>query len=155
MNIAIDITPCFSQKAGIGHYTTELVKAIVRNKKEHKIFLLTHSSDFPTELKELDAETILIKSSRVNFFWILKAIFVLKRFKIDRFLSTSNFTFAIFLKNSVQIVHDEVKHIPSPAFKSASSPVESTVKVAAKTVAGKKRKHKNRRNIVFLLQNVP
>jgi glycosyltransferase involved in cell wall biosynthesis len=114
MRIAIDITSVDGNKAGIGYYTFELVKTLLREDAcNNNYILLTHSKNTVNWLpKDLSCEILEVKSKRPGFLWILKSYFKLKKEKISVLISPSNFTFGIIFKNTIQTIHDlaPIKH---------------------------------------------
>lgn len=107
MKIGIDYSPALlSKKAGIGHYTKDLTKSLIKH-KEHFFYIFVNSFDnldIPTEGDNY--KFIKIFAKRPNFFWILRTVFRFYILRCNIFISTSNLLFSILIKNSYQIIHD-------------------------------------------------
>jgi glycosyltransferase involved in cell wall biosynthesis len=106
MIIGIDVSTISKNKAGIGHYTYSITKALLSNDTENKYILYTNNID---TLKDFDqfsnSEIIEFKTKTPNFYWIFKVFNHFNK-KVDIFLSPGNFTFGLLSEKVVQVIHD-------------------------------------------------
>lgn len=108
MIIGFDASAITPNKAGIGYYTYSLLLELSKI-REVDIYAYTNNlSNIPEELQKTKIKFEEIPADRPNYQWILKVAdeFDMLGLKEAVFISPSNFTFGILIKNSLSVVHD-------------------------------------------------
>jgi glycosyltransferase involved in cell wall biosynthesis len=107
MKIAIDTSTITSSKAGIGYYTFELTKALLKLDKLNSYCLITNNKDNLKDFEDYsNIQIIEIKSHSPGLKWIWKVSRFLKKEKFDLLISPSLFTFGVLFPKTIQIIHD-------------------------------------------------
>lgn len=109
MKIGVDISTVKEGMAGIGQYTYELLKELVKLDSQNKyLFYTNQKNKFHKELKQDNSQIIEILFNNPGFKWIYKTSKKVKKDNIDLFISPSLFTFGILIPNTYQVVHDVI-----------------------------------------------
>lgn len=106
MIIGIDASTITPNKAGIGYYTYSLLEQLHKQKGIEVYAYTNNIENLPSELNSGVVKFVEISSERPNFNWIRKVSRDFKKFENGVFISPSNFAFGVFIKNSLNVVHD-------------------------------------------------